>query len=150
MAERGDEEFLGHVDLDIWILAAQSQPENGIAEEEEADELVLHDSGVPQEGEILHSLPTADESIITAHIWFQDGHEVSGRVCQMEVVLCLLTFFPHLDSLHLRDVDHCLQDDFIEEEGVEFKIVQISLLTPVDGEMVEYLDGLVDLFYLSA
>ena len=106
---------------------------DGIAEEEESDELVLHDDGVSQEGEVLHSLPSADESIVTAYIWLENGHEVSGRVCQMQVVLGLLSLLPDLYPLHLRDVDHCLHHDFIEEEGVEFKIVQVLLLIPVDG-----------------
>lgn len=150
MSQRGDEEFLGHVDLDIRILAAQSHPQNGVAEEEQPDEFVLHDIGVPQEGEVLHSLPTADEAIVTAHIRLEDAHEVSGRVGQMQVVLFLLSFLPDLHAFHLCDVDDCLQHNLVEEEGVEFEVVQIALLVPVDRNVVEDLDGLVDLLDLSA
>jgi hypothetical protein len=68
----------------------------------------------------------------------------------VQVVLSFLSFLPDLYALHLCDVDDCLQDDLIEEEGVEFEIIQIALLVPVDGEVMEDLNGSVGLLYLPA
>lgn len=133
----------------IEVLVREAKAQERVVEKEEAKELIFHDVWVAQKCEVLDALPVADKTVIAANIRTKNGKVESRRVGEVQVVLCFFTLAPQLHLFDLRDVHHCLEHYFVEEEGVDFEVVEVALLVAVQGDVAQDFDGLVYLLHFA-